>query len=165
MPTHVQIALHREIFSGPWGRHTTYADWTEEKPFGIHQHDERITALYLRGWDDVDCVQIKYDDRWGYHYGSETGGAPQHLDLAKDEYVESIDVRYGHKLGMVKFVTNKEREVQVGKERHGFVWGTAERGGCELTSVNVTKYEAHTPPGCEGIIFGFRSRWTLPPLV
>jgi hypothetical protein len=156
MPESVMKKLDREIFFGPFGRYTTHASWTDWSAATITDRRPRITSVYVRGWDDVDGLQIKYGDSWDNAQGSSTGGAPKQLDLAEDEYIYWVSVYYGHKLGKVRFWNNKDVSMENGKGENGSYYGYAAPPGYRLTSVYITNWERSTPPGCEGIILGFR---------
>ncbi|SPJ79458.1 uncharacterized protein FTOL_07849 [Fusarium torulosum] len=156
MPESVMKKLDREIFFGPFGRYTTHASWTESSAATITDRSPRITSVYVRGWDDVDGLQIKYGDSWGYAYGSTTGGKATELPLAEDEYIYWVSVYYGHKLGKVRFWNNKDKALESGSAKNGSYYAAAAPPGYRLTSVYITNWKGATPPGCEGIILGFR---------
>ncbi|OTB02053.1 hypothetical protein M426DRAFT_265150 [Hypoxylon sp. CI-4A] len=152
--------LDREIFFGPYGRYAYHASWDPSTPPPVNDRGLPITGLIIRGWDAVDGIQIKQGDTWGSWQGSSTGGAPQQLDLAADEWIESFDILYGQKLVNVKLSTNKGHSIENGDAVHGGVNRIGAPPGYEMTSIIITNYESHIPPGCEGIIFGFRSLMT-----
>ncbi|KAG8423098.1 hypothetical protein J3458_000018 [Metarhizium acridum] len=163
-PPQVLKNLDREVFCGPFGRYAKHTTWSETSPPTIDDRRAAITSVYIRGWDDVDCVWIQYGDSWGDCYGSRTAGVLQELALAHDEYITSVGVSYGFKLGSVKFTSNKNRTVKVGDARNGDkVHVTSAPKGYALTSVYITNWESHIPPGCEGIILGFRRLITHSP--
>ncbi|OBT52544.1 hypothetical protein VE04_08543 [Pseudogymnoascus sp. 24MN13] len=147
--------LSREIFYGPFGRCTT-VDWNESTPPKPSICSSRITSVYVIGGADIECTCMKYDNTWGHSYGKSCGGKPYQLDLERDEYVKSVETKYGHKLGCLKFVTNKDRFLKCGASRHADKGGSAAPVGYELTSVYITQFESHEPGGCEGIVLGFR---------
>lgn len=153
-------AVDREIFYGPFGRYTSHAAWGPSTPPRITDRGAPITAVVVRAWDDVDGLQIKQGASWGAWQGSSTGGAPRQLDLAPDEWITSFEVMYGHKLGKVKFGTNKGRALENGNARHAHIQKSGAPPGYQLTSVIVTNYELHIPPGCEGVILGYRPLMT-----
>ncbi|EWG50118.1 hypothetical protein FVEG_09439 [Fusarium verticillioides 7600] len=157
MPESVLRKLDREIYFGPFGRHTTNATWSESSESPISDRGPPITSAYVRGWDDIDGLQMRYGDSWGHAYGSTTGGAPKQLDLAEDEYFYWVSVYYGQKLGKVRFWNNKDKPLECGSGKHGSYYGCAAPPGYRLTNVHITKWESFTPPGCEGIILGFRT--------
>ncbi|KAI1210211.1 delta endotoxin [Annulohypoxylon truncatum] len=154
--------LDREIFYGPFGRYAYYSSWDPSTPPRVDNRSSPITSLIVRAWDDIDGMQIKQGQSWGSWQGSSTGGAPKQLDLWADEWIKSFEVTYGHKLGKVKFVTNKGRSIENGNARHATIKKSGAPPGYELTSVIITNYESHIPPGCEGIILGFRPLMTDP---
>ncbi|EWZ81141.1 hypothetical protein FOWG_14717 [Fusarium oxysporum f. sp. lycopersici MN25] len=156
MPEPVLKRLDREIFFGPFGRHTTNATWSESSEVPITDRGPRITSAYVRGWDDIAGLQMRYGDSWGHAYRSATGGASKQLDLAEDEYFYWVSVYYGQKLGKVRFWSNNDKALECGSGKHGSYYGYAAPPGYRLTSVYITKWERFTPPGCEGIILGFR---------
>ncbi|VTT68404.1 unnamed protein product [Fusarium fujikuroi] len=156
MPESVLRKLDREIYFGPFGRHTTNAAWSESSEAPVTDRGPPITSAYVRGWDDIDGMQMRYGNSWGHAYGSTTGGAPKQLDLAEDEYFYWVSVYYGQKLGKVRFWNNKDKALECGSGKHGSYYGCAAPPGYRLTSVHITKWESFTPPGCEGIILGFR---------
>ncbi|KAK7588408.1 hypothetical protein V3481_007434 [Fusarium oxysporum f. sp. vasinfectum] len=69
MPEYVLKRSDREIFFGPYGRHTTNATWSESSEAPITDRGPRITSAYVRGWDDIDGLQMRYRDTWGHAYG------------------------------------------------------------------------------------------------
>jgi len=110
----------------------------------------------VRRWDDIDGLQMWYGDSWGHAYGSTTGGASKQLDLAEDEYFYWVSVYYGQKLGKVRLWNNNDKALECGSGKHGSYYGYAAPPGYRLISIHITKWERFTPPGCEGIILGFR---------
>lgn len=148
--------LNREIFYGPFGRYTDNTSWSPSSPPPVTDARAPITDLNVRAWDDIDGLQVKHGSSWDGFQGSPFGGAPKQIDLAWDEYVTSVDVWYGHKLGKLKFVTNKSKQLENGNARHAEHRGSAAPPGYELTSVTITRWVGHIPPGCEGVILGFR---------
>ncbi|KAF5978659.1 mosquitocidal toxin [Fusarium coicis] len=156
MPESMLRKLDREIYFDPFGRHTTNATWSESSESPVSDRGSPITSAYVRGWDDIDGLQMRYGYSWGHAYGSTTGGAPKQLDLAEDEYFYWISVYYGQKLGKVRFWNNKDKALECGSGKHGSYYGCAAPPGYRLTNVHITKWESFTPTGCEGIILGFR---------
>ncbi|KAF4443756.1 Pesticidal crystal protein cry3Ba [Fusarium austroafricanum] len=156
MPESVLKRLDREIYFGPFGRYTAHAAWTESSEPPITDRGPPITSAYVRGGDDIDGLQMRYGNSWGDAYGSTTGGRPKQLDLAKDEYFYWVSVWYGQKLGKLRFWNNKDKALENGNARHGSYGNHAAPPGYRLTSVHITRWERSTPPGCEGIILGFR---------
>ncbi|KAJ4076681.1 hypothetical protein NW756_012690 [Fusarium oxysporum] len=69
MPEYVLKRSDREIFFGPYGRHTTNATWSESSEAPITDRGPHITSAYVRGWDDIDGLQMRYRDTWGHAYG------------------------------------------------------------------------------------------------
>ncbi|KAM0238411.1 hypothetical protein ACHAP5_008601 [Fusarium lateritium] len=156
MPESAMSVADREIFFGPYGRYPHYAKWNDRWAAPITARGPPITSIYLRGDGDVDGVQMKYGNSWGYAFGSAEDGEPKQLDLTKDEYCCRVSVWFGHKLGKVKFWNNKDVSIEIGNcynGRHGY---HAAPPGYSLSSVYITNWESHTPRGCEGIILGFR---------
>ncbi|KAI0598912.1 hypothetical protein F4775DRAFT_553571 [Biscogniauxia sp. FL1348] len=162
IPDSVAKTLDREIFCGPYGRYTYYSSWDPSNPPRIEDRGEPISSVIIRAWDDIDGIQVKQGDTWGSWQGSSTGGAPHQLDLAADEWIESFEVQYRQKLGRVKFVTNKGQTIETGNSLNASVIESGALPGYELTSIIITNWEAHIPPGCEGIILGFRPLMTDP---
>ncbi|EXM12759.1 hypothetical protein RAB80_003734 [Fusarium oxysporum f. sp. vasinfectum] len=139
MPEYVLKRSDREIFFGPYGRHTTNATWSESSEAPITDRGPRITSAHLG-----PCL-------W-----TTTAGAPKQLDLVEDEYFYWVSVYYGQKLGKVKFWNNNDKALECGSRKHRSYYGYAAPPGYRLTSVHITKWERFTPPCCEGIILGFR---------
>ncbi|CEI67588.1 hypothetical protein FVEN_g5679 [Fusarium venenatum] len=156
IPESVLKTLDREIFFGPFGRYTTYATWSDTIGPSITDRGPPITSVYVRGYNDIDGLKIKYGQNWGPEFGSMNDGEAQQLDLAEDEYFYFISVWYGQKLGGVKFWNNKDKGLVSGKSMNGSHYGRAAPPGYRLTSAYITKWERSTPPGCEGLILGFR---------
>ncbi|SCO76914.1 uncharacterized protein FRV6_01126 [Fusarium oxysporum] len=67
MPESVLKRVDREIFFGPFGRHTTNAAWSESSEAPITDRGPRITSAYMRGWDDIDGLQMSV------YYGQKLG--------------------------------------------------------------------------------------------
>ncbi|KAM3428456.1 hypothetical protein NHJ13734_008593 [Beauveria thailandica] len=157
MPESAKLALDREIFFGPYGRYTEGATWNAKNPPPITDRGSNITAIKVRSWHDVDAVQVQYGGKWGHLFGDEHGGAEHQANLAFDEYIQSIDVLYGQKLGQLTFFSNKDQtHGWYGNGVHTYNRTSIKHEGYGLTSMVVTHHEKHVPPGCEGIIFGFR---------
>jgi hypothetical protein len=156
IPESALRAIDREIFCGPYGRYVKWASWDPSNPPPITDRGSNLTSVIIRAWDDVDGMKIKYGPNWGSWQGSGSGGAPKQIDLADDEWFSSVEATYGHKLGRVKLGTNKGRSLENGVARHATITKGAAPPGYELTSISITNWESHIPPGCEGIIFGFR---------
>ncbi|OAA36108.1 Delta endotoxin [Beauveria brongniartii RCEF 3172] len=157
MPESAKLALDREIFFGPYGRYTGGATWNAKNAPPITTRGSNITAIKVRSWDDVDAVQVQYGGHWGPLFGDANGGAEHQANLAFDEYIQSIDVLYGQKLGQLTFFSNKDKtHGWYGNGVHTRNRTSIKHQGYGLTSMVVTHWEKHVPPGCEGIIFGFR---------
>ncbi|EXK40864.1 hypothetical protein FOMG_07596 [Fusarium oxysporum f. sp. melonis 26406] len=139
MPESVLKRVDREIFFGPFGRHTTNAAWSESSEAPITDRGPRITSALLGS-----CLWI---DDWG---------ASKQLDLAEDEYFYWVSVYYGQNLGKARFWNNNDKALECGSGKHGPHYGYAAPPGYRLTNAYITKWERFTPPGCEGIILGFR---------
>lgn len=116
-----------------------------------------IAAMRVRSQDGIDALQVQYGSSWGPLFGSPMGGVEALANLAFDEYIQSIDTHYGFKLGQLTFFSNTNKT-------HGW-YGSGQSSqnqtlvkheGFGLTSMHVTSWEATSPTGCEGIIFGFR---------
>ncbi|MFE2410571.1 insecticidal delta-endotoxin Cry8Ea1 family protein [Kitasatospora sp. NPDC059408] len=175
IPDSAKAGLDRELFYGTYGRgnggnrwdgtNISSAPWDASNPPTVTKRGERITAVRVWGYDDVDAIQIKYGNDWGDKMGG-TGGALKELTLAQDEYVTKVEGTYGQKLGKIKFTTNKGSSVETGAARHVDP-DTRDRtpetfavspDAQELTSVGVTQFSSEKPPGIEGVYLGFRSR-------
>ncbi|KAM3436749.1 hypothetical protein MY4824_004170 [Beauveria thailandica] len=157
MPESAKLALDREIFFGPYGRYTGGATWNAKSVPPVTERRPNITAIKVRSWDDVDAVQVQYGGQWGPLFGDGHGGAEHQANLAFDEYIQSIDVLYGQKLGQLTFFSNKDKtHGWYGNGVHTYNRTSIKHQGYGLTSMVVTHHEKHAPPGCEGIIFGFR---------
>ncbi|OAA49100.1 Delta endotoxin [Beauveria brongniartii RCEF 3172] len=157
MPDSAKLALDREIFSGPYGRYTKGAAWDAKNPPPIKPREANITAIKVRAWDDIDALQVQYGGQWGQLFGNAEGGEEALANLAFDEYIQSVDAHYGQKLGKLTFFSNKDKTYGVyGKGLNAENQTLVKHEGFGLTSVTVTNWEQHAPPGTEGIIFGFR---------
>ncbi|KAM0744434.1 hypothetical protein ACQRIT_001748 [Beauveria bassiana] len=157
MPESAKLALDREIFLGPYGRYTGGATWNAKNAPPITTRGSNITAIKVRSWDNVDALQVQYGGRWGPLFGDAKGGAEHQANLAFDEYIQSIDVLHGHKLGQLTFFSNKDKiHGWYGTDKHARNRTSIKHQGYGLTNMVVTHWEKHVPPGCEGIIFGFR---------
>jgi len=71
--------------------------------------------------------------------------------------VTAFEVTYGHKIGWLKFVTNKDNVIENGHAKHATVYKAI-----TVSSVKITRHENHIPPRCKGIILGFRPFTTDP---
>ncbi|KAM3497325.1 hypothetical protein MY10362_009321 [Beauveria mimosiformis] len=157
MPDSAKLALDREIFSGPYGRYTRGAAWDAKNPPPIKPREANITAIKVRSFDDIDAIQVQYGGQWGQLFGNADGGQEALANLAFDEYIQSVDAHYGQKIGKLTFFSNKDKTY--GTYGRGLNAGNqtlVKHEGFGLTSVTVTNWEKHAPPGTEGIIFGFR---------
>ena len=159
----------REIFYGPYSRWADNAPWNNSNPPPTGPRGGPITAINVRAWDDIDGVQIQNSGQWGPFIGNSGGGASRVMSLAADEYVTTVSVSSGFKLGRLSFTTNKGNNLSNGNARH------ADRNvepqpvtiappGYGLTSVRITRWVGATPTGCEGVILGFRPLLTNPQL-
>ncbi|KAM3438642.1 hypothetical protein MY4824_003181 [Beauveria thailandica] len=157
MPESALLALDREIFSGPYGRYTNGATWDAKKQPPVTERGDNITAVKVRHYQDVDSLQVQYGGHWGHLFGDGKGGVEAHANLAFDEYIEAIDVAYGEKIGQLTFFSDKKKKHgPYGAGQHSHQKSTVKHEGFGLTSMVITNWEAHAPPGCEGVIFGFR---------
>ncbi|PMB69038.1 Pesticidal crystal protein Cry3Ba [Beauveria bassiana] len=157
MPESAQLALDREIFSGPYGRYTKGATWDAKKQPPVTERGANITAVKVRHYQDIDSLQVQYGGHWGPLFGDGKGGVEAQANLAFDEYIEAINVTYGEKLGQLTFGSNKNKKHGgYGAAQHAHQKNTVSHPGFGLTSMVITNWEAHAPPGCEGVIFGFR---------
>ncbi|KAK8144600.1 hypothetical protein G3M48_005603 [Beauveria asiatica] len=157
MPESALRALDREIFSGPYGRYTNGATWDAKKQPPVTERGDNITAVKVRHYQDVDSLQVQYGGHWGHLFGDGKGGVEAQANLAFDEYIEAIDVAYGEKIGQLTFFSDKKKKHgPYGAGQHSHQKSTVKHEGFGLTSMVITNWEAHAPPGCEGVIFGFR---------
>lgn len=155
-PSAITRIVDREVFYGPYGRWADGVSWDSTTPAPITDRGASITGIYIRGWDDIDGLSIQRGGAWDGAQGSSSGGAPKEISIGKDEYITSVDVTSGYKLGKLAFKTNKNNSLSNGNARHADTDHNAAPPGYALTSVRVTRYVAHVPPGCEGVILGFR---------
>lgn len=157
MPDSAKKALDREIFSGPYGRFTEGATWDASKAPPVTQRGANITAVRVRGYDDIDALQVQYGGSWGPLFGNPDGGVESLANLAFDEYIQSIDTHYGFKLGQLTFFSNTNKTYgPYGRGKNSQRTLLVEHEGFGLTSMYITRWAYPTPTGCEGIIFGFR---------
>lgn len=157
MPDAAKQILNREIFSGPYGRYTTNAAWSPKDLPTMTQVMDNITSITVHSYDDIDTFQVFYGGQAGPLFGSSKGGEEAKANLAFDEYIRSIDVMYGQKISQLTFHSNKDKAYgPYGKGEHGKNQTTVLHDGFRLTSMQATRCESFKPPGCEGIIFGFR---------
>ncbi|KAM3529272.1 hypothetical protein NHJ13051_001933 [Beauveria bassiana] len=157
MPDSAKLALDREIFSGPYGRYTKNAPWNIKTPPPITPRQANITAIKTRHWDGIDALQVQYGGQWGHLFGDAKGGVEAMANLAFDEYIQSIDARYGQKLGQLTFFSNKDKTYGTyGKGVKAGNHTLVKHEGFGLSSMTITNWEKSIPPGTEGIIFGFR---------
>ncbi|OAA79057.1 Delta endotoxin [Akanthomyces lecanii RCEF 1005] len=167
MPISVQENLDREIFSGPYGRYTEQVPWTTSSPPPVTPRVANLTSFIVRAYDDIDGYRQKWGETWSAQYGSGTAGVAHQVDLRPDEFVKNIDVVFGHKLGSLRFTSNKGVYGTYGAAKNTAFSPTLDtpayslnasvnRTGYGMSSAYITHWTGATPPGCEGIFFGFR---------
>ncbi|EJP62605.1 Delta endotoxin central region subgroup 1 [Beauveria bassiana ARSEF 2860] len=159
MPESSLLNLDREVFRGPYIRYTENAPWSATSPPPVTKRTDRITAVSLCVSEDVRSLQVKYGDTWGPKFGEcrKPDIESRSFELQPDEYIENVDIVYGHKLGQLQFTTNKGTvHGPYGDPRHADVSLAVNHTGYALTSMYSTHYERNDPEGIEGIFFGFR---------
>jgi hypothetical protein len=114
----------------------------------------------VRGWDDIDGLKVKHGSSWDGFQGNSSGGEEKELDMGGDEWVTSVSITWGFKLGKLVFTTNKDNTLENGHARHATALDTVTPPGYELTSVIITRWNGDSPTGCEGVILGFRPLMT-----
>lgn len=152
--------IDREIFYGPYGRWADNASWSLSDPPPVTDRGDSITAINVRAWDDIDGLEVKHGSSWDGFQGNRTGGTAEELDMGKDEYVTSVSIKYGFKLGSLVFTTNKNNKLDKGDARHADTVQDVAPAGYALSSVIITRWVGDTPTGCEGVILGFRPLMT-----
>lgn len=152
--------VDREVFYGPYGRWAGGALWTLSDPPSVTDRSNNVTSIIVRAWDDVDGVQVKHGSSWDGFQGNQSGGAAEQLDLGSDEYVTSVSLTTGFKLGKLAFTTNKNHKLENGSAKHAETVTDVAPPGYELTSVRITGWSGASPTGCEGVILGFRPLMT-----
>lgn len=157
MPDSARDALDREIFSGPYGRYTVGATWDASKAPPVTSRESKITAVRVRAHDDIDGLQVQRGGSWGKLFGSPKNGDEFLANLAFDEYIHSVDTKYGFKLGQLTFFSNKDKTYgPYGSARHSQNQSLVNHDGYGLTSMYITNWADPSPTGTDGIIFGFR---------
>ncbi|KAM3507420.1 hypothetical protein MY11210_007144 [Beauveria gryllotalpidicola] len=153
------LKLDREIFRGPYVRYSENVAWSEKSPAPVTKRTEKITSVRLCVAEDVTSLQVKYGETWNKEFGlcRKPELEERIFTLESDEYIENVDLVYGHKLGQLQFVTNKGTvHGPFGKGVHADMKTAVNHTGYALTSIHSTHYERHDPEGIEGVVFGFR---------
>ncbi|KAF4343958.1 Delta endotoxin [Fusarium beomiforme] len=146
----------REIYSGPFGRYAEYAKWSTSEPPAVTPRQDNITQIVVRAWNDIDGFGVKRGEEWDFWQGSKVGGAENWVNLGDDEYIISVDVGWGHKIGHLKFVSNKRDFGPYGISKNAKFSDIVNHTGYGLTSMYMTHFGYAEPTGIEGIFFGFR---------
>ncbi|KAM3439700.1 hypothetical protein NHJ13734_003581 [Beauveria thailandica] len=157
------LNLDREIFRGPYVRYSENVAWSKTSPAPVTKRTEKITGVRLCVAEDVTSLQVKHGETWGKEFGlcRKPELEERIFTLEADEYIENVDLVYGHKLGQLQFVTNKGTvHGPFGLGKHADMKTAVNRTGYALTSIYGTHYERHDPEGIEGVVFGFRPQLT-----
>ncbi|XWW96195.1 hypothetical protein V2A60_004168 [Cordyceps javanica] len=152
-------SLDREVFFGPYGRWTKSVLWSADAPAAISERRPKMTSIVICAADNVLMLAVRYRDRnWPDDDGQCLKKAHwQEFSLEDDEYIENVDVRYGHKLGQLTFTTNKGKvHGPYGRAKHADLSVSVNRTGYSLSYMRGTRYVYKEPEGLEGISFGFR---------
>lgn len=148
--------VDREIFYGPYRRWAGGASWDTSNPPPITNRGDNITSIIVRGWDDIDGLQVKHGSSWDRFQGNDSGGIRKQIDMIYDEYVNSVSITDGFKLGKLTFKTNYGNTVSNGSAAHATTLDVVDPPGYGLTSVIITQWSGDSPTGCDGVILGFR---------
>ncbi|KAM3560147.1 hypothetical protein MY1884_003096 [Beauveria asiatica] len=157
------LNLDREIFRGPCVRYSENVAWSETSPAPVTKRTEKITSVRLCVAEDVTSLQVKHGETWDKEFGlcRKPELEERIFTLEADEYIENVDLVYGHKLGQLQFVTNKGTvHGPFGLGKHADMKTAVNCTGYALTSIHGTHYGRHDPEGIEGVVFGFRPQLT-----
>lgn len=147
--------IDREIF-WLYGRWQTRASWTLSSPPPISDRGPAIKGILVRAGDDIDGIQVKYGSSWGVLQGNPRGGGEKRIEMGDKEYISSVIIHSGHKLGKLVCTTNLGNRLEQGAARHADEKYQAAPEGYQLTTVKITHWEGYIPTGCEGVLVGFR---------
>ncbi|KAM3559099.1 hypothetical protein ARSEF4850_004289 [Beauveria asiatica] len=118
----------------------------------LTKRTDRITAVNLCVSENVRSLQVKYGDTWWPKFGGcrKPEIEQRSFTLEPDEYIENVDIVYGHKLGQLRVITNTGTvHGPYGDPRHADVSLAVNRTGYGLTSMYSTHYERNDPEGIE----------------
>ncbi|WP_430257677.1 jacalin-like lectin [Neorhizobium sp. IRS_2294] len=71
--------------------------------------DQQIREIGLSAGDWIDALYLN-----GHRYGGHHGRDTPRLVLESDEFIDSIDIRYGSRIDYLRFSTNKGRWIEGG---------------------------------------------------
>ncbi|KAM3562957.1 hypothetical protein MY1884_001502 [Beauveria asiatica] len=152
MPDSSLLNRDREVFRGPYIRYTENAPWSATAPPPVTKRTDSITAVNLCVSENVRSLQVKYGDTWGPKIGEcrKPEIEQRSFTLEPDEYIENVDIVYGHKLGQLRVITNTGTvHGPYGDPRHADVSLAVNRTGYGLASMYSTHYERNDPEGIE----------------
>ncbi|MFJ3594774.1 insecticidal delta-endotoxin Cry8Ea1 family protein [Streptomyces sp. NPDC090231] len=141
-------------------------DEPNDRPYGrtdeLH-YDRQIRGVRIWGGQDLFAMQVNYG---GSSDWDPVAGKPldtlAELRLGKYEYIESVEVKYGYKVGYAKLTSSAGRTAECGHAEYTSYYGqtsdfTYKFPGYRLSYLESTQYSAADPQGIEGLVLGWRS--------
>eukprot|EP01084_Bolivina_argentea_P188234 324085_1 len=106
-PKNISTPVWGQVFGGSGGK--------EVHELGTNATNNTIMGVHLWGDKGLDAIAFLVNKNWKNHNGIIGKGAGVTLYCkTKDEYIQSITVRYGDLIDNIKITTNKNRTIQVG---------------------------------------------------